>query len=180
MESVYHREDGVYLIEIKLRELRQLFNSLDPAPFHEKDLDEDAEYYIVEALREIGLNRPAKLVVYLPASLIDSDDVRTLPIAMRNYFAYRADRARRDLRHVLGEGGIALAVGLAFLFACLTLRRLVGEAGSGILAEGLLIIGWVAMWRPLQIFLYDWWPIRRHRAILEAITRLPVEVRPRP
>jgi hypothetical protein len=48
-----------------------------------------------------------------------------------------------------------------------------------IIAEGLLIMGWVAMWRPIETFLYDWWPIRRHRALLTQIARMPIEVRPR-
>jgi hypothetical protein len=31
---------------------------------------------------------------------------------------------------------------------------------GGIIRESLLIGGWVAMWRPMEILLYDWWPIR--------------------
>jgi hypothetical protein len=30
-------------IEVNLNRLTQLFNSLDPSPFHERDLDQDAE-----------------------------------------------------------------------------------------------------------------------------------------
>lgn len=33
-------------IELRLRELAQLFNSLDPSPFIERDLDSDAEEFI--------------------------------------------------------------------------------------------------------------------------------------
>ena len=47
----YRREDGFYLIELRLRELRALFNSLDPAPFLDKDLDDEAERYIVGAAK---------------------------------------------------------------------------------------------------------------------------------
>jgi len=45
-----------------------------------------------------------------------------------------------------------------------------------ILAEGLLIIGWVGLWRPVEIFLYDWWPLWRSRRRLEALSRMPVEI----
>ena len=34
-------------IELRLRRIEQLFDSFDPAPFHEKDLDRDAEEFIV-------------------------------------------------------------------------------------------------------------------------------------
>ena len=36
---------------------------------------------------------------------------------------------------------------------------------SGILEEGLVVAGWVAMWRPMEIFLYERRPIRRERRI---------------
>ncbi len=30
-----------------------------------------------------------------------------------------------------------------------------------LIAESLTILGWVVNWRPLEIFLYEWRPIRR-------------------
>ena len=47
-----------------------------------------------------------------------------------------------------------------------------------IMQEGLLILGWVAMWRPLQIFLYEWWPIRTEARICDRLTAMPVRVLP--
>ena len=39
-------------IEIYLDRIEQLFNSMDPSPFHEKDLDRDAEEFIVSWAQE--------------------------------------------------------------------------------------------------------------------------------
>jgi len=39
----YRSEGDARLIEIGLKSISQLFNSLDPSPFHQKDLDADAE-----------------------------------------------------------------------------------------------------------------------------------------
>jgi hypothetical protein len=50
---VYRREDGHTLLEVTLDDIQQLFHSLDPAPFRQKDLDAAAEEYIVGAVREI-------------------------------------------------------------------------------------------------------------------------------
>lgn len=176
--SVYRLEADTWLIEIRLRELRQLFSHLDPAPFREKDLDPAAEAYIDEAFREIGVGAPKKLVIHLPGSAATTDDPAELPEAIRNYFEYRAEEASIELRRLLGRGFANLAIGLAFLFACLSLRRsLAAVAGYEVLAEGLLIIGWVALWRPVEIFLYDWWPIRRRQRRFEAIACMPVDVR---
>jgi len=176
--SEYRRDGATWLIEIRLRELRQLFHHLDPAPFHEKDLDPAAEAYIEDAVREIGLRRPCRLVVHLPAAERESEDARTLPEAFRHYFEYRARQAQVEFRRLLGRGVASLLIGLAFMFACLSLRRWLAVVGNdAVLAEGLLLIGWVALWRPVEIFLYDWWPIRRQQRRFEFIAQMPVEIR---
>lgn len=74
-----------------------------------------------------------------------------------------------------------LAIGLVFLVACIALRRaLIANpllVDQSILDEGLLILGWVAMWRPIEVLLYDWWPLTRRRAVLRRLAVIPVEVR---
>jgi hypothetical protein len=59
---------------------------------------------------------------------------------------------------------ISLGIVLAFLGACLIGGEIVSETIgrthiARVLQESLVIGGWVAMWRPLEILLYDWWPI---------------------
>ena len=51
-------------------------------------------------------------------------------------------------------------------------------AGSAarILSEGLIIIGWVANWRPLEIFLYGWWPLARRRKLYQRLADMPIDV----
>lgn len=169
-------------IEVRLSKLRQLFNSLDPSPFHEKDLDRDAETYIFESADEHPLNEPVELVVHLPTEQLALPECANLERAIRNYFAYRAQETRRRMRFQLREGRTALAIGLAFLVLCMSLRQLAlvlpSDTLGRIMQEGLLILGWVAMWRPLQIFLYDWWPIRHQAQICDKLAAMPVRVLP--
>ena len=179
--SVYRREDDSWLIEIRLREVRQLFHHLDPAPFREKDIDPAAAAYIEDAVRDIGTREKCKLVVYLPVPESRSAEAMTLPEALARYFRYRARRSQAEFRRLLARGLVSLVIGLAFMFACLSVRGWLAALGSnGVVTEGLLLIGWVALWRPVEIFLYDWWPIRRRQARFEAIARMPVEVRSEP
>lgn len=177
----YRREGETGLIDIELKSIQQLFNSLDPSPFHEKDLDADAEDYIVGAVREFPLAAPLKLVFHLPPEQIGTTGVANLSQSIHNYFDYRRDVAARDLRFQLRIGRSALLIGLAFLAGCLILRQLM-LAGGGtfahIVGESLLIGGWVAMWRPIQIFLYDWWPLRRMTRVYAKLASIPVEVQP--
>jgi hypothetical protein len=171
-------------IEINLNRLAQLFNSFDPSPFHERDLDREAEDYIVGSAEEAPRHNALVLVIHLPADQIPAPPgLPDLPGAIHNYFAYRHDQETRRLRLLFRDGRIALIIGLAFLFCCVLLRELAVSAGSetasDIFGEGMLIIGWVAMWRPLEIFLYEWVPVRRLCRILAGLAQMPVIIKPK-
>jgi hypothetical protein len=167
-------------IELSLNRVAQLFNSLDPAPFHERDLDADAEDYIISSAEEISRQRPFRLVIYLPPDQVPQSDSHDLGEAIHNYFSYRAAHEQRRLRLLFRDGRIALATGLGFLLCCMLLRALIRTLGhntpTDIIAEGMLILGWVAMWRPLEMFLYDWVPIRRRCHTLAKLSKVPVTV----
>jgi hypothetical protein len=72
-------------------------------------------------------------------------------------------------------------VAIAFLLGCILLRQLARAMGEGLVLqtidEGLYIVGWVAMWRPLEIFLYDWRPIWRRGRLFAKLSQIPVIVR---
>jgi hypothetical protein len=181
-ESHYKKEGDRYLVEIRLNDIRQLFNSFDPAPFREKDLESSAEAYIVDSLREFHLDTPVTLVLHLPVDACTEEAVNSVPAAIHNYFSYRAEITSKELRFTLQQGRMALVIGLAFLFLCITAQQMIGSLGKtsliwSIIEEGFLISGWVAMWRPIQVFLYDWWPIRRRRRIYEKLAKLPISLR---
>src|SRR5262245_61865094 len=166
-------------IEIRLNQPQQLFNSLDPSPFYERDLDHDAEEYLVDSADEYPIKHPLRLVIYLPADQI-REETPNLAQAIHNYFAYRAEETRRRLRFFFRDGRMSLLAGLIFLFGCIALRQVILAVGHGLVAqiadEGLYIVGWVAMWRPLEIFLYDWRPIRHRERLFEKLAHIPVSV----
>jgi len=101
-------------IEISLSRLSQLFNSLDPSPFHERDLDHDAEDYIVGSAEEAPRQQPLALVIHLPADQLPTQGLPDLREAIHNYFAYRRDQEHVDHRlggDVAPLGDFSLRVG---------------------------------------------------------------------
>ncbi|MBN9528378.1 MAG: hypothetical protein J0H82_19365 [Alphaproteobacteria bacterium] len=182
-DGEYRQEDGFTLIEVDLERIEQLYNTLDPSPFRLRDLDAEAHDYIVGSAREIGPGKPVKLVLHLPAQGPVAVHREAVTDMIHHYFAARAGIARLELHNHMRIGRIALAVGLLFLGGCITLRRVffvdTASTFDQVMAEGLLICGWVAMWRPLEIMLYDWWPIRRDCRIYDRLAAMPVELRPR-
>ena len=88
---------------------------------------------------------------------------------------------RRSLRRLFRVGRISLVIGVGFLAVAIA----VGEFLAGLLAkesfgwlikESLVIGGWVALWRPLEIFLYDWWPIRAEAKLYDRLAAMDVRV----
>lgn len=171
----------VHQIELRIVDLGQLFNSMDPTPFHHRDLDGDVEEFLETWALEFPQDSRFRIVVHIE-KMPPQDPVPLVSEAIRNYFDYKALLAKRSLRLLMIEGRTSLLIGLGFLALCLIAADLIGAfSGSTLfrlLKESLLIGGWVAMWRPLQIFLYDWWPLVRRRRVYHNLAHASVHVSP--
>ena len=100
--------------------------------------------------------------------------------AIHNHFAYKAERTRNRLKSLLRQGRVSMAVGIMFVSVCLVAADTIGNLGTNpgynIARESLTIVGWVAMWRPMQIFLYDWWPVLRKIRIYQRLASAHIQV----
>jgi hypothetical protein len=156
--------DGDSTLSLYLTETRQLFNSMDPAPFRERDLDPEAVAYIVNWAGEAPADRPLSLVVHLGQESANADDAAMVRSAMHDYFQRRAVARRKSLRQLLRTGRISLLIGILFMGMMMLIGEVMGNlfnrvAYVTLLKESLIIGGWVALWRPAEIFLHEWWPI---------------------
>jgi len=172
-------------IELRVDEVAQLFHTLDPFPFRERDLDREVEDFIVGWARELPADQPIGIVVHLPDSVAQSSAARELGDAFSRHFSHKAGNIQRDLNELFRVGRRALGIGVFVLVACFVAAHFAGEFLNGspfkrLVEESFLILGWVANWRPLEIFLYDWWPIARRRALYHRLARAVVETRPYP
>lgn len=170
------------LIEVRIARIEALFESLDPSPFHERDLDAKAADYILGWARELPGDAPLVVRLHLPEAEAGRAAAEPVAQAIRAYFAYRAGIADRDRREVFRLGRRYLAIGLGVLALCLLAARaapaVLGEGPvAEILAEGLLILGWVANWKPLETLLYDWLPLHRQAGLLRRLGTAAVDVR---
>ena len=165
-------------IQLHIHEVRQLFNTIDPSPFRERDLDPDCEEFIVAWARERPPDRPVRIEILLdrerPTEAMHADVVA----AVRSHFAREASLQDLRRRRIVREGRFALAIGLPALVLCIGAATLVPVRGTPgeILRESLLIAGWVVMWHPLEVLLYGLWPVARERRLLERLATAAVEL----
>ena len=170
-----------HLIEIRIRNLNQMFDSRDPSPFLAQDLDDDAQQYVVASAQEFSARLPLALVIHVSEPVESPEHARDAGEAIREHFTRQSGFTSLRLKELLHDGWISLAIGLGFLTAALTASAALGRwsethTAVGVFREGLIICGWVAMWRPIQIFLYDWWPILGDRRLFDRLSRMPVQI----
>jgi hypothetical protein len=175
--------DGAAEIAVRTRSAAALFSPFDPSPLRERDLDPAVEAHLVDWARELPSRAALRIAVELPPAEAAGPEAAGIGPAMSAYFAARARSAAAEQRELFRTGRVALAMGIGVLAVCLLASQalaLVEFSGARLVSESLVILGWVANWRPLEIYLYDWWPIRRRRRLFERLAAAPVAVRPAP
>ncbi|MDU9376146.1 hypothetical protein McpSp1_07380 [Methanocorpusculaceae archaeon Sp1] len=181
----FSEENGSILIDVHIASMDQFYNYLDPSPADEKDLDEDTETYIQNAVEDLTPEerKRAKIVLYLGADLYRNESVReNMERAATANFSYRLKHEKRKYSYAMEKGKRYLVRGLIFLVVCLVVSsiftRIFTENDINLaLAQSFVIIGWVALWKPVEFYLYDRRDILDELEILEALSIMPVETR---
>lgn len=170
----------VHHLHLKAGTLDELFNSLDTSPFFTQEPDPAAELYIEKWARRFPAHSQLHLSVHLASAPADAGQAARLARALRKHFDLSAQNTRADLADLLWQGRLSLLIGCGFVAACILLADYLRTSAPGpttaIFREGLTIIGWVALWRPVQIFLYEWWPIWRRVQVLRNLKHMRIEL----
>ena len=167
------------VVSVRVRRLGQLFNSFDPSPFWDRDLDQHAAEFIEGEFLDRPRDRPWALnVTTLDAEGFVEHDVQE---AVKRYYARSADSTRRRTRERYRIGQWSLALGIAVFAICMLAREIIGDLYSGpapmALDEGLIVLAWIALWLPTEQFVCDIQPLIRERRLFERLAHLRVRVR---
>jgi len=164
-------------ILVKVATVEQLFNPIDPQPFNIRDLDVEVADWIGEWAEE-QRDQASITITVMVADGSAAAREELVADGIRNHFAYRKWATSRRLSRLWRDGRISLVIGLTALVTLTTASRLIvnsgGNAWLSLLREGLAVAGWVAMWRPMELFLYEWWPIRRELRTFQRLSEATV------
>jgi hypothetical protein len=178
----YRTEDGRSVIDIHVRTTDALFDKRDPAPFRERDVDDDAMDYLLGAVEELPRRAALALAIWVSEPCAEDVPDEEVVAALRAHFTWQRDRLAHRLReHLRRAQGVMLA-GLVLLMLFLAIAALAETylaAGpwTRALTEGLTIVGWVAIWRPVEALLYDWWPLAAERRVQVRLLEAAISVR---
>jgi hypothetical protein len=163
-------------VSIHVHDQAQLFNSLDPSPFWDRDLDRDAATFIEEEFADKRNADAWHLHVHVQEGVAVSEHLQQ---AVESYYRRLANTARRELHEHLKLGQLALAGGIAIFLLSMGLRQILQSMVSlpHILDEGLIILAWLALWRPTEVLVYEWVPYYRKRRLYERLAKIRVAMR---
>lgn len=179
----YRRDGETVCVELSLRTARQLFDARDPAPFRARDLDDDAVEWLLGAVEEVPKRTPLAFYLHFEESLEAHGFTEPALIdAIRAHFTYELARTRRAVRALFRQGLWSALLAGALLALCMAaesaLRPLAPRAHwAAVTREGMVILGWVALWRPLETFLFAWWPYAARMRLLRRVIAAEVRVR---
>ncbi len=158
-------------IQVRVATVEHLFNRMDPSPLRERALDEEVADWIEEWAEDLDSDHPMEVEITVADGRLEGRE-EAIANGLLSHFEYREWQTDRQLRKLLREGRISLVIGIAALAGFNAVSRVIGSSSNPVIEvihEGFVVLGWVSMWKPLEILLYDWWPIRHE---LRACQRL--------
>ena len=171
--------NGTTRIAIDVPAVEQLFTTFDPSPFHAHNLNRPIAHYIVSEAWDAPRGDGFVIDLSEAGRPADRATAARLQTAVDVHFGRLATTEHQNLRRLLKRGAVSLMIGLVVLAACTALAQAVDSAPirDGLregLRDGISLFGWVANWRPAEILLYDWWPVRRLRNLYRRLAAAEV------
>lgn len=150
-------------IQVRVPSVERMFNPMDPSPLEERSLNDEVAIWIEEWAEDIDGDEPIALEIFVGDGSAQGKEEQ-ITAGLRDHFEYREWAADRQFSEMMRDGRLSLLIGLTAMVVFTTGSRLIGTSTNPVievLHEGLLVVGWVSLWKPIEIFLYAWWPLRR-------------------
>jgi hypothetical protein len=175
--SRYRIENDEPIVDVRVPSVERLFDNRDPAPFRDRDLDPSLVEYLIDSGEDLVGSERVRIVFWLEKPCEPGE----IEAAFHAHFEDELDRLRRKRRRQLRTGWIALAIAVVSIVGLIALGELVtrvigGTLGAG-LKEGLVISGWVLMWKPVEVLVYESIPWRRQRRVICTLLAAAIEMR---
>jgi hypothetical protein len=147
-----------------------------------------AEEVLDELLARGRTGRRDRVVLTLPADAAGPDPAATgahLQAVLRRWCVRRNERNEREGAVLWRQGLRSLRPGIplflvGLLFSTGFLEPDVPGFLQDLLGNGVfLVIAWVGLWYPLDLFFFARLPLRREHRVLDALLTMPVELRVR-
>jgi|GEM_PF-3962350 len=153
--------DDQLVVKLSFKHLDQFFDPDDPSPVKNRDLTDDAVFAMITAIIDREPKKPVNYLIRFPASQLTDEIESDLPEAVRTYFTYRCEGAKRKLRVLMKRIKYGLIYGLSISAVLIIIliylfSNIDDQVLKDILVGSIIIFCWVALWDPIDIFLHQY------------------------
>jgi len=143
---------------IRLPSIDALFWPFDARPVAERTLSGDVRWNLLDEWERVRDAAPARLTIYAPESERPRTDEDAVRAAIRTSLRSASGPLRR-IDPLSRQEKVAARIGIAFLFASIMVSTAIDRVSEDVvvegLAQGILVVGWVALWRPAERFVVE-------------------------
>lgn len=166
------------IITIRIKSITELLFSEGAAFTGNKKIRPEAEEYILDEAGKIKLSMNLALIIHVREPFSSTDNATA---AIRDHFKHKKDKSERSFKRVLQTGWKSLFIAITFLAFVVTITlgmsNFFKDSGFMItLREVLVIIGWVALWRPADILLYEWRPFKKESKLFHRLANCDIRI----
>ena len=166
-------------IILKLENVDQMLIVPRDVFYGKRMLNHNAEEFLIDESERHPYRTAIYLKVFLPADALNRS--HEIEAAVHQHFTYRKNKSLKQLSRTLQLGWRGLLIAVVFLsllvsFTLLVIRQMPDGGLSIILREILIILGWVALWRPADLLLYQWRQFKREVNLFHKLEQCKVEI----
>ena len=169
-------------ILLRMRSAAAIFIT-EESPFYGiRMIKKEYEDFLVEQ----AASAPGRVPLKIRVELANADpQAGRIENAIRQHFDYRKNLAKQEIRNWLNRGWTSLLIafiflGIIFLILEVTKGFEPGQALPLTVKEFLIILGWVALWKPADLLLYEWRPHKREAVLYERLEKASIEIIQKP
>ncbi|MGL6269217.1 MAG: hypothetical protein ACRC2O_14895 [Chitinophagaceae bacterium] len=165
-------------IKLPLQNINELLRS--PVSIYLKSaLITDAEEFIIEEAEALPAKALININVHLALSEIKHKD--DIAPAIHRHFSYRKEQSQKEYKRIFKYGWriLLIALGLlAFIFIITEIAFYYMPDNKPVLFihESFIILSWVALWRPLELLMYEWYPVKTDIDLYTRLEKCTVQV----
>lgn len=142
-------------------------------------LNKDVEEFIIEEAEDLPRNAPIRLTVHIAFEEVPKTD--EVVAAIHKHFAYCKEKSTKQLKKTLRLGWRSFLIGFIFLIIMFALIKVIVTLfpNNGFITtiqESFVILSWVALWRPAELLLYEWYPFKRDANLFDRLAKCKVHI----
>lgn len=141
---------------------------------------------IISTIGAHGAKKEYKILIHVPKSLTTLN-VASVSAKLNEFYKIHTTELKNELMVMKTQSLDAMSKGLPIMLAALSLNFIIEDRLKGydeiryfdfILKESMYIFGWVSMWKPIELLLYDRWPLNRKLRSYDKMIITPIQILP--